>query len=155
MGLRVYKPYEQKEPVKRFGAFTVQVVKVPHGVCECYAYYIKVADRRILYATDFEYFKYSMAKVKLTDMLIECNYQDKYLNLDADNITHKVTGHCSLDTCRKFVEHNATDELRTVILCHLGVETANGVECVEEIKQVVSENVFVDYAQAGRTWYLE
>lgn len=155
MGLRVYKPYEQKEPVKRFGAFTVQVIEVPHGECECYAYYIKVADRRILYATDFEYFKYSMAKVKLTDMLIECNYQDKYLNLDAENINHKVIGHCSLDTCRKFVEHNATDELRTVILTHLGVETANGVECVEEINQVVSENVFVDYAQAGRTWYLE
>ena len=154
MGLKVYKPYEKKEPVKKFGSFSVQAIEVPHGI-ECYAFFIKVADHRILYATDLEYFKYSMKKTKLTDIIFECNYQDEYLDLEAVNILHKSTGHCSLDTCKGFIEHNVTDELKTVILTHLGVESCNGNECVTEIKKVVSETVFADYAQAGRTWYLD
>jgi hypothetical protein len=96
-----------------------------------------------------------MKKVQLTDIIFECNYQDKYLNLQAENIVHKTNGHCSFDTCREFIKHNVTDELKTVILTHLGVETVNAHDCVFEIDKIVPAWTKVDYAQAGRTWYLE
>lgn len=155
LGLRVYKPYELKEQVAVFGDFRVQTMTVPHGECECHAFYIKVAGRKILYATDFEYFPYRMEKIGLTDIIVECNYQTKYLDMDADNIMHKVTGHCELETCKDFVSTNATDALSTVILTHLGVGTCDGNECVSEIKKVVNEGVTVDYARAGETYILD
>ena len=155
MGLKVFKPYETDQRVRKYGSFKVQAFSVPHGNCECYGFYIKIADRRLIYATDFEYLPYTFFKQAITDFVIECNYQNEYLNKDAENLLHKVTGHCELETTIGIVKANLTSELQNVIITHLGVETCNGLECVGAIKRVVPETVKVDYAQAGRTWYLE
>ena len=98
--------------------------------------------------TDFEYCRYVFKKQKVNHILIECNYQQKYVDLDLPNFEHKVRGHCSLDTCKEFVKTNATDSLETVILLHMGQETCDPIECVEEI-QKVAKNAYVDYAMAG------
>lgn len=157
MGIKVITPYTEDNPPVKYtvNPFIVQIFPLPHNGVRNYGFYIKIADRRILYITDCEYVPQSFRNVKPTDVIVECNYQDEYLDLEAVNILHKSTGHCSLDTCKKFIEHNVTDELKTVILTHLGVESCNGNECVSEIKKVVPDSVMVDYAQAGRTWYLE
>ena len=154
LGLSVFTPFTVDQRAKTFGHYRIQAFPVPHNETPCFAFFIKINDRRIVYATDLEYCPFSMAKQNLTDIIIECNYQDKYLNKDAENLNHKVIGHCELQTTKAFVAHNVTPSLQNVILTHLGVETCNGNECVDEIKTVVPDSVNIDYAQAGKSWIL-
>ena len=156
MGVRVFTPYLDENPnaVIRINPFTVQLFRLPHNGVENRGGYIKVADRRMVYACDCEYVPYSFVTHRLTDIFIECNYQDKYLDMDAENIAHKMQGHCSLDTCIEFIKTNLTDALQNVIILHMGVDTCDSRECVAEIKKIVPDSVNVDYAQAGKTWEL-
>lgn len=156
MGIKVFTPYldDNSNQVIRINPFTVQLFQLPHNGVENRGAYIKVADRRIVYACDCEYVPLTFKTHNLTDIFIECNYQDKYLNVNAENLEHKTIGHMSLDTCLGFIEVNATDSLRNVIILHMGRETCDANECVAEIKKVVPDSVNVDYAQAGKTWEL-
>ena len=156
MGLNVFTPYENVNPPKvvDMSPFRIQPISVPHGDCNCYAFFIKVADRRIIYITDFEKCDFNFRGVGLTDIIVECNYQDEYLDMDAENINHKVIDHCSLSTCKEFVRTNATSSLENVILTHLGVGTCDGNECAEEVRKVVLGACSVDYARAGHTYIL-
>lgn len=153
-GLSVFTPFTVDQRSKTFGHYRIQAFSVPHNGCECYGFYIKVGEYRLIYATDFEYIKYTFRTHKINTLLIECNYQDKYLDMDAENIVHKTQGHCSLDTCIEFIKTNLTDALQNVIILHMGVDTCDSRECVAEIKKVVPDNVNVDYAQAGKSWEL-
>lgn len=147
MGIKVYEPFVFR---KSFGGFKVQSFEVPHDNEPCVGYLITCPDgQKVLYATDFEYIKYNFLKIGIDHIIIECNYQQEYVNRDLPNFEHKIKGHCSLDTCKKFIEVNATDRLKTVLLVHMGVETCNAKECVGEIKKVVKSGVFVDYARKG------
>ena len=103
--------------------------------------------------TDFEYCPYVFAKQKINHFLIECNYQQELVDRVLPNYEHKIRGHCSLDTCKEFIKANVTDSLQTIILCHLGQETAEHEECVAEVQKIVpSANVCV--ARAGKCWEL-
>lgn len=158
MGLPMFVPFTDDRRSKTCGHFKTQAFSVPHSV-PCYGFLIKVEDRKIMYVTDYEYFPYSaesMKKIGLTDIICEVNYQDKYLDLDAHNILHKSTGHCSLDNCiETVIKPCMTDDLQNVIITHLGIDTCDGNECVSEIKKVVPENVNVDYARANETYILK
>lgn len=157
MGLQVFTPYESENPPKKvdMNPYSVQIFPLPHGEVDCYGFLIKVDTHKILYLTDFEYCRYVFNSIKPDIVLIECNYQTEYLNLDAENIMHKVTGHAELQTVKEFIEINSTDALKTVILTHMGVGTCDGNKCVEEIKKVVNKGVTVDYARAGETYILD
>lgn len=157
MGLQIFCPYETENPPKKvnMAPFTVQPFTLPHGDVTCYGFYIKVDDRRILYMTDFELCTFNFSKIGITDMIVECNYQDSYLNKNAENVVHKVLGHAELQTTIGFVRNNLTDSLENVILTHLGVGTCDGNECVDEIKKIVKSNVNVDYARADETYILK
>ena len=147
MGIKIYEPFVFR---KWFGGFKVNSFEVPHDNEPCVGYLITCPDgQKVLYATDFEYIKYNFQKIGIDHIIIECNYQQEYVNRDLPNFEHKIKGHCSIDTCKKFIEVNATDSLKTVLLVHMGVETCNAEECVREIKKVVKSGVFVDYARKG------
>lgn len=155
MGIRVWQPYKYEIEMERiqrryFGGFMVKNFPVPHDDEKCCGFLIECPNgQKVLYATDFEYIKYNFQKIGIDHIIIECNYQQEYVNRDLPNFEHKIKGHCSLDTCKKFIEVNATDRLKTVLLVHMGVETCNAEECVGEIKKVVKSCVFVDYARKG------
>jgi len=153
-GLSVFTPFTVDLRVKTFGHYRVQAFSVPHGDCACFGFYIKVGEHRLIYATDMEYLPYTFKKSKPTAMIIECNYQDEYVDVNAVNADHKIIDHCELKTTVGIVEANVTDRLRNVIITHLGTDTCNANECVAEIRKVVPDSVNVDYAQAGKTWEL-
>lgn len=157
MGLSVFAPYESENPPKKveFLPYSVQIFPLPHGDVANYGFLIKVDDHRILYMTDFEYCKYSFNKIQPDAIIIECNYQTKYLDMEAENIQHKVLGHAEIETTKEFVRTNLTDRLKNVILTHLGVGTCDGNECVEEIKKVVREDIRVDYARPNESYLLD
>ena len=146
MGIPVWQPCldEIKTRKKQFGKFNVQCFDLPHNGTSNRGFLIEVDGQKILYMTDFEYCPYVFAKQKINHILIECNYQQELVDRDLPNYEHKIRGHCSLDTCREFIKVNATDSLQTVTLCHLGQETAESEECINEVQKVANNaNVFV------------
>ena len=137
-GIPVWQPYldEKKIQKKQFGSFNVKCFDLPHDGTENRGFLIEADRQKILYMTDFEYCRYVFKKQNVNHILIECNYQQEYVDRDLPNFEHKVRGHCSLDTCKEFVKTNATNSLETVMLLHMGQETCDPIECVEEIQKV-------------------
>ena len=140
MGVTVWEPHldEKTYQRKQFGKFNVQCFDLPHNGTSNRGFLIEVDGQKILYMTDFEYCPYVFAKQKINHILIECNYQQELVDRNLPNYEHKIRVHCSLDTCKEFIKANATDSLQTVILCHLGQETTEPMECVAEIQKIVS-----------------
>lgn len=152
MGILVFAPYEDDEIKrcrKQFGNFIVTPFELPHNGVLNAGFGIECEDQKILYMTDFEYCKYTFKKQRVNHILIECNYQDELVNKDLPQFEHKILGHCSLETCKKFIDTNKSSDLRNVILIHMGQETANPTDCIDEIKKVAGYGVNVDYARAG------
>ena len=147
MGIPVFKPYESEEQSPqsvRYGRFVITPFNLPHNGTRNFGFMIRIKEERFMYLTDFEYCPYIFSKLKPNHILIECNYQQELVDRDLPNYEHKIRGHCSLDTCKEFIKVNATDSLQTVILCHLGRETAEPEECVAEVQKIVPQaNVFV------------
>lgn len=151
MGISVFKPYDETKacpPKIRYGNFDIQAFKLPHNGTPNYGYYIKTEGQKILYLTDFEYCQFNFKALEVNHILIECNYQQELVSRDLPNFEHKIRGHCSLDTCRDFIAANKTNALRTVMLCHMGAETAIAEECVAEVQRVAG-NANVGVAKAG------
>lgn len=154
MGIRVWQPYLYEVEMKRvqrryFGGFMIKNFDVPHDNEPCCGFIIECPNgERLLYATDFEYIKYSFKNLGIHHLLIESNYQNKYVDKLANNREHVLRGHCELNTTLGIVKDNL-DSLKTVILCHLSQDNANAIEMVSEVKKLVKTSVFVDYARKG------
>lgn len=152
MGIRnVYAPTEVSNGVTnwKLGDFGITCFDLPHNGIPNYGFYIKIDGQKILYMTDFEYCKYSFKHFEVNHILIECNYQQELVDRDLPNYEHKIRGHCSLNTCKGFIQVNKSDFLNTVLLLHMGAATCNPMECVEQIQNIVGDNVYVDYAREG------
>ena len=154
MGIKVWQPYKYEVEMQRiqrryFGEFMIKNFNVPHDDEPCCGFLVGCPNgEQLLYATDFEYIKYSFKKMKIQHLLIESNYQNKYVDKSADNRNHVLRGHAELQTTLGIVKDNI-DSLKTVILCHLSRNNANPIEMVDEVKKVVKPNVCVDYARRG------
>lgn len=152
MGMHIVAPFEAGD-VKRshatMGSFDVTSFDLPHNGVWNSGFLIKVDGQKILYMTDFEYCPYIFKKQRINHMIIECNYEQELVDKDLPNYEHKIKGHCSLDTCKTFVEKNRTKDLRSVLLCHLGGETCRADNVVAEVQKVAGKGVYVDYARAG------
>lgn len=164
MGISVFTPYEMNfldnSKIKRFcvrmGDFLIKPFPLPHNGTDNYGFLIKVGsgEQKILYLTDFEYCEYTFKNQRVNHILCECNYQQEYVNRDLPNYEHKIKGHCSLETCKGFIQANATDDLRNVLLLHMGSETCDPVECVTEVQKIAGKGVYVDFARKGEVYEL-
>ena len=149
IGIPMLAPYVGGRKTAQFGKFKIQAFELPHNGTPNYGFLITVDGQKALYLTDFEYCPYTFVKQKVSHILVECNYQQELVNRDLPQYEHKIRGHCSCSTCKEIVRVNKTDSLRTVLLLHLGQETAIGEECVAEIREVAGNGVFVDFARQG------
>lgn len=152
MWTSVWMPYDEKEllNMKQFGGFRVQCFPLPHNGTPNYGFFIRAEGQTILYMTDFEYCQYSFEKQKVNHILIECNYSKELVDRNLPQYEHKIKGHCGLDYCKRFIQCNKTDDLRTVLLLHMGRDTCDPEECVGEIKKIAPA-AHVDAARAGLT----
>ena len=128
---------------RTLAGFFIRPFPLPHNGTNNCGFLIEVERQKVLYLTDFEYCKYNFKSLQINHILIECNYQKELVERDLPNYEHKIRGHCSLDTCKSFIEANKTSTLRTVILCHMGSETTIAEECLAEVQKVVGEGVNV------------
>lgn len=152
LGIPIWQPYTDEIRLRKFGGFSVQAFQVPHDNTDCFGFYIKVDGQKMLYVTDFEYIPFSFKKLGIQHMLIECNYQNKYVDKVASNREHVLRGHAELQTTIGVVKDNA-DSLENVILCHLSEQNAKSKECVEEVQKRV-KNANVDFADKGKEFSL-
>lgn len=150
MGIDVWQPYldENKRQIHKFSGFSVQSFELPHDEEPCVGYYIKFGNRKMLYMTDFEYSPYSFFNQRITDLLIEVNYQGKFLDREQAQFEHKVRGHFSLENCLEFIEVNQTPALVNIIICHMSSTTMDIDDCISHIKQVAMP--FTDVYAAGK-----
>lgn len=125
------------------GEFTITPFYVPHNGIANYAYIIKCGEHRIAWMTDLEYCPYILKNQNLTAIFCECNYQADLVDRDLPQYTHKLRGHLSLDSCVKLIETNKTDSLKTVLLLHLGHDTAIPSQCIAEVQKVANCPVYV------------
>ena len=156
MGIPVFKPYENKEPISLNGwNGTIQAFdltdkdrKFMHtnadgSECPCYGFLITHHELgRMLYITDTELVKWRFKDIN--HILISCNYQRKYI--DDENIAkrnHVFRGHMELETVKEFIKANNSDSLQSIILCHLSNDNANPKECKEEVEKVAKCPVYV------------
>lgn len=151
MGIKVWQPYlyENKKQCNCFDGFMVRCFEVPHDDEPCCGFLVGCPNgEKLLYATDFEYIKYSFKKIGVPHLLIECNYQNEYVDNSAENKNHVLRGHAELQTTIGIIKDNI-DSLKTVILCHLSQENSNPEECIAKVREVVNPGVYVDYARKG------
>ena len=156
MGIPVFKPYENKEPINLNGwNGTIQAFdltdkdgKFMHtnadgSECPCYGFLITHPDLgRMLYITDTELVKWRFKDIN--HILISCNYQKKYI--DDENLAkrnHVFRGHMELETVKEFIKANNSDSLQNIILCHLSQDNSNPEECKAEVEKVAKCLVYV------------
>lgn len=156
MGIPVFKPYENKEPINLNGwNGTIQAFdltdkdrKFMHtnadgSECPCYGFLITHPELgRMLYITDTELVKWRFKDIN--HILISCNYQKKYI--DDENLAkrnHVFRGHMELETVKEFVKANNSDSLQNIILCHLSQDNSNPEECKTEVEKVAKCPVYV------------
>lgn len=156
MGIPVFKPYENKEPIGLNGwNGTIQAFdltdkdgKFMHtnadgSECPCYGFLITHPDLgRMLYITDTELVKWRFKDIN--HILISCNYQKKYI--DDENLAkrnHVFRGHMELETVKEFIKANNSQSLQSIILCHLSQDNSNPKECKAEVEKVAKCPVYV------------
>lgn len=115
--------------------------------CPCYGFLIEHEDMgKLLYITDTELVKWRFSGIN--HILISCNYQKKYIS-DSAKRNHVLRGHMELETVKDFIKENKSNDLRTVILCHMSGDSCNAEECLSEVQKVVGEGVSVFVAHKG------
>lgn len=147
-GMRVWRPYEAESLRQdaRFGNFRVRSFEAIHDV-PCVGYLIEHPEMgKLLYATDTEYVKYRFRG--LTAMLIETNYDERYINRDEAKFRHVITGHMSVQTAMQCIEANPAD-LRNVILCHLSANNGDPVEFKKMVTEIAPPGCQIDVAKPG------
>ena len=151
MGIQVFEPYKGgSQSFKAYG-WQIKAFELPHDNVENMGIYlISPSGHRMLYMTDFSYCAYTFTKLKVQTILIECNHMDDIAKDDNEGkYSHVLRGHSSLSVTKEFLRVNQTDELKTVILCHLSSDNADPEEMLRQVQTVVGDSVNVYIATKG------
>ena len=151
-GLPVFRPYltEGGMDRKTLGVYAVSSFPVEHDGEPCCGFFIRHTNGfRMVYVTDLSFCKFVFKKQELNAILCECNYSDDYLDREQAQFEHKVRGHMGLKACKDFIKVNATDKLKTVVICHMSYYTLDVNQAVKEISAIVPD-AKVFYAEKGK-----
>lgn len=131
------------------GGFTVQPFYLPHNDVPNFGYLIEHDEMgKLLFMTDMEYCRYDFAALGINHILVESNYDMELVDKSIPNYTHKLLGHCSIQTACGIIRANRTPELRTVTLCHLGAFSDED-DFKRKAKEAAGAGVGVGVAAAG------
>lgn len=140
---------------QRAGGFGIAAFELPHHGVENFGYIVTHKEfGTLLFLTDFEYCRYNFKGMSVNHILVEANYSKEILANNSANREHVMLGHPEINTTVEFVRTNTTDNLRNVILLHLSDGNSDEQKFIKKIKEVVPADVFVDVADAGKTFEL-
>ena len=153
MGIKCFTPYHDESPIQTFKAdgFILKSFPLEHdGTPNCGCCIRTPSGEKVIYATDFEYIGHRFTKLRINHFLIECNHMDDIEDYGNEGkIYHVLRGHSSISTICEFLRVNQTDELKTVILCHLSETNADEPEMLRQVQAVVGDNVKTYIAKKG------
>lgn len=120
------------------------------GVNNCGVFIRSPEGHKMIYATDFQRIDYRFDRLGINTFLIECNHDDE-INKDENEgkWEHSIRDHSSVSVVCEFLRVNQTEELKTVILCHLSSDNADPDEMVRQVQEVVGSSVRVFVARKG------
>lgn len=122
------------------GTFLVMPFSTEHDSAEPLGFiiYSKKTKEKLLFATD-TYFIHWQFK-DLDYIMIECNYQEKYLFENVENgslpkalVPRLTESHMSLETCLEFLEKQDLSKVKIIYLLHLSDGNCNADECMNEV----------------------
>lgn len=141
VGIPVFIPYAFYKPSYCFGNFKIKPFELVHDV-PCYGFYITHPDiGSLVYATDTEYIKYRFKGIN--HILVEANYSDDLVDTDAENYSHVLQGHMSLETALGFICTNDNPMLKNIVLLHLSDKNADSALFLQKTKEITDKNVYV------------
>ena len=141
----------------QFGGFNITPFRVEHDCDEPFGFLIRHDEiGTMLFATDTQYIRYDFSNLRLNHLMIECNYDtDKIDEMVLNGHLHEslrnriVKSHMSLETCKKFIEHNMSSALLNVCLLHLSDGNSLEKLILKEVKETVDNTVCVTIADSG------
>lgn len=137
------------------GAFKVMPLKVPHGDCECFSYYIELPDgQKGIFATDCECFPYNIKGLNF--ILIECNNSQELIVdrlCDGYDVRSSFNSHMELEETIKTIKRLKSPALNTVVLLHLS--DANSDERMFRDKIFVETGCRACIANSGDVYKLK
>lgn len=172
MGIPIFAPYEQaikKPQTRRFGSFKVTALPMldknmeiwqhtnakDMSECPIYGFLVDCDGEKLLYVTDCKLCVWNMKKQKINHILLGINFQNDMLSSEEVKTHHVLTGHMSLSTGCELIKANATNALRTVILCHCSDNSIDTDKSIEEVRKTVHSGVKCVVATAGEEIILE
>ncbi len=136
----------------RLGGFTVQPFYLPHNGVPNFGYLIEHSDMgKLLFMTDMEYCRYDFKALGINHLLVEANYDMELVDKSIPNYSHKLLGHCSIQTACGIIRTNRSPELRTVTLCHLGAFSDEG-DFKRQAAESAGAGVSVYVADVGKVF---
>lgn len=147
--MSVFKPFENENKNCKFGDYRITAFDVPHDNCPCFGFFIRHKDEKIIYLTDAEYCGYVFKSLEPTVLMVECNFDEKYLNQDEIKYAHEIRGHLSTTTCKDFIKANDNDNLKQIILLHPSKGNLDKTEALTDIKAITDKPVC--FAEKGMT----
>lgn len=138
-----------------FGGFTVIPLRVVHGDCPNFAYYITLPDgQTLLFATDLERWNYNFKSI--THLAIECNYSDDIrvdAMLNGARLRAQSRNHMGIDETIRTINCLKSPDLHTVVLLHL----SDGLSDAEGFKRAIFEQCGIKcgIAEKNAVFYLK
>lgn len=118
-----------------YGRCRIRPFPLDHGNVTNFGYLISSGSDHLFYATDTV--KIDFIFKGLTHLMIEVNYQDKYIS-EADNLVHKKTAiktHQSLGTALEYLDKADLSNLKEIWVIHLSKSNANRAEVKRQIQE--------------------
>ena len=98
----------------------IQIYSIPvkHGKTLCNAFILKDNEDCLLFATDFNKCEYDLSGFKFTQIMIECNYYEKYIN-DTEKVKRQINSHMGLKGTILHLERMDLSKCKEIYLIHL------------------------------------
>lgn len=128
------------------GSFVFKEFKTEHDAAEPCGFLIESSKtlERLLYITDSYYCRYTFAN--LTDIMIECNYDDESLIHSNDNVALRkrvLRSHMSLNNCVEFLKSNDLSRVDCIHLIHLSDRNSDEERMKRKVAEATGKRVVV------------
>lgn len=135
-----------KDTMMTFGTLEVMAFDTQHDALQpCgYLIYSKSTGEKLLYLTDSYYCKYRFEG--LTDIMIECNYDDQTIFESSDNASLKkrvFRSHLSLENCVEFLKSNDLKNVDCIHLIHLSDRNSYENRMKRKVAEATGKRVVV------------
>lgn len=112
---------QENEPTINFniGSIKVLAISVNHGSEPCSAFILSDDEDTLLFATDFMEIEWNLKNFKFTQIMIECNYYEKYIDDLSPKEKRQINTHLGLNGLIIHLDSFDLSRCKEIYLIHL------------------------------------